>query len=98
MGLTGGSDNKESACKAVGWGLIPELLRFPGKQMATHYSILVWRISWTEEPGGLQSMEWQRGVHDWGTKHTASKELKNTIFKPKEGTNEKLLKMKNDVI
>ena len=24
--------------------------------MATHYSILAWRISWTEEPGGLQSM------------------------------------------
>ena len=26
------------------------------KEMATHYSILAWRISWTEEPGGLQSM------------------------------------------
>ena len=24
--------------------------------MATHYSILAWRIPWTEEPGGLQSM------------------------------------------
>ena len=28
--------------------------------MATHCSILAWRISWTEEPGGLQSMELQR--------------------------------------
>ena len=27
--------------------------------MATHPSILAWRIPWTEEPGGLQSMEWQ---------------------------------------
>ena len=27
------------------------------KGMATHSSILVWRIPWTEEPGGLQSME-----------------------------------------
>ena len=27
------------------------------KQMATHYSILAWKIPWTEEPGGLQSME-----------------------------------------
>ena len=29
------------------------------KGMATHSSILAWRISWTEEPGGLQSMESQ---------------------------------------
>ena len=27
------------------------------KEMATHSSILVWRIPWTEEPGGLQSIE-----------------------------------------
>ena len=27
------------------------------KEMATHSSILAWRIPWTEEPGGLQSME-----------------------------------------
>ena len=27
--------------------------------MATHPSILAWRTPWTEEPGGLQSMEWQ---------------------------------------
>ena len=26
------------------------------KEMATHYGILVWKIPWTEEPGGLQSM------------------------------------------
>ena len=29
------------------------------KEMATHSSILAWKISWTEEPGGLQSMAWQ---------------------------------------
>ena len=32
------------------------------KGMATHSSILAWRIPWTEEPGRLQSMGWQR-VH-----------------------------------
>ena len=32
--------------------------------MATHPSILAWRISWTEEPGGLQSMELQRVGYD----------------------------------
>ena len=30
------------------------------KEMATHFSILAWKISWTEEPGGLQSMELQK--------------------------------------
>ena len=34
------------------------------KRMATHSSILVWRIPWTEEPGGLQSMGSQRVRHD----------------------------------
>ena len=28
--------------------------------MATHSTILAWEIPWTEEPGGLQSMGWQR--------------------------------------
>ena len=32
--------------------------------MATHSSILAWRISWTEEPGRLQSMESQRVRHN----------------------------------
>ena len=32
--------------------------------MASHFSILAWRISWTEEPGGLQSMGLQRVVHN----------------------------------
>ena len=32
--------------------------------MATHSSILAWRIPWTEEPGGLQSIEMQRVGHD----------------------------------
>ena len=34
------------------------------KEMATHSSILAWRIPWTEEPGGLQSVELQRVRHD----------------------------------
>ena len=29
------------------------------KEMATHSSVLAWRIPWTEEPGGLQSTGWQ---------------------------------------
>ena len=35
------------------------------KEMATHSSILSWKIPWTEEPGGLQSMGLERIGHDW---------------------------------
>ena len=34
------------------------------KEMATHSSILAWKISWMEKPGGLQSMGSQRVGHD----------------------------------
>ena len=34
------------------------------KEMATHSSILAWKIPWTEEPGGLQSTGLQRVGHD----------------------------------
>ena len=34
------------------------------KQIATHSNVLAWRIPWTEEPGGLQSMGLQRVGHD----------------------------------
>ena len=39
------------------------------KEMATHSSILAWRIPWTEEPGGLQSTGSQRVGHNWATSH-----------------------------
>ena len=38
------------------------------KEMATHSSICAWRIPWTEEPGGLQSIVLQRVRHNWATK------------------------------
>ena len=42
----------------------------------THSSILAWRISWTEEPGGLQSMGPPRVRHDSVTEEQQSKEMK----------------------
>ena len=36
-------------------------------ELATHSSILAWRILWMEEPGGLQSMGLQGVGHDWAT-------------------------------
>ena len=37
------------------------------KEMATHSSILTWKTPWTEEPGDLQSIAWQRVGHDRAT-------------------------------
>ena len=42
------------------------------KEMATHSSILVWEIPWTEEPGLLQSMGSQRVRRNWETKQQQS--------------------------
>ena len=44
--------------QSLGWGDLLE------RGMATHSSVLVWRIPWTEEPDGLQSMGSQRVGHD----------------------------------
>ena len=51
------------------------------KQMATHSSILAWRIPWTEEPGGLQSMESQRVRHDWATSLSIVNEMGQSLWK-----------------
>ena len=64
MGFPGGSGGKEFTCNAetqvqsLGW---EELLE---KGIATHSSILAWRIPWTKEPGELQSMGSQRVRHN----------------------------------
>ena len=42
----------------------------PLEERTTHSSTLAWRIPWTEEPGGVQSMGSQRLRHNWVTKHT----------------------------
>ena len=49
---------QETWVQSLGWGDPLE------ESMATHSSILTWEIPWTEEPGGLQSMESQRVGHD----------------------------------
>ena len=71
VGLPSGASGKEPACqcrrckrrgiRSLGWEDPLE------KGVVTHSSILVWRISWTEEPGRLQSMGSQRVGHDWVT-------------------------------
>ena len=60
-----GSHSKESACNAGDLGLIPGSWRSLKRGIATHSSILVWKIPWTEEPGRLQSMGLQRIRHEY---------------------------------
>ena len=63
-GFSHGLDGEKSACNAGNPGLIPGQEDPLGKGMATHSSILAWRIPLSEEPGGLQSMGLKRIRHD----------------------------------
>ena len=55
MGFPGGSDGKESACNEGDPGSVSLGQEDPlEKEMATHCSIVTWRIPWAEEPGRLQ--------------------------------------------
>ena len=68
MGFPAGASGKEPSCK---WGdvrdtgSIPGLGRLTEKGKATHTNILAWKIPWTEEPGGLQSIGSQRVGQNW---------------------------------
>ena len=67
MGFPGSSVGKESTFYAGDtgdMGSIPGSGRSLEEGMATHSSILAWRIPWTEEPGRLQSTGLQRVEHD----------------------------------
>ena len=56
-------------CRKLGFN--PWVGKIPlEEEMATHCSILAWKIPWTAEPGGLQSMESQRVGHNGATEHT----------------------------
>ena len=76
----GGSEDKASACnvetrvRSLGWEDPLE------KEMSTHSSILVWRIPWTEEPGGLQSTGSQRVRHEWVTSLSLICKQKNLLL------------------
>ena len=61
---------KESACKAGDTHLIPGGEDPLEEEMATHSSILTWKIPWTEEPGGLPS-PWGQSESDTATELTS---------------------------
>ena len=65
MGFLDDSDGKESAYNVPRPKFDPWVGKILlEKGMATHSSILVWKIPWTEDSGGLQSMRSQRVGHD----------------------------------
>ena len=77
LGFPGGSDSKEpdSNMGDLGWEDPLE------KGMATHSSILAWRIPWTEKSGRLQSMGLPRVRHDWVTyTHTQTHTLISLVW------------------
>ena len=61
--------------------LIPGYGRSSGGDLATHSSILAWKIPWTKEPGRLQSIESQRVRHDWVTKYNITHQKRKGIRK-----------------
>ena len=62
---------RETRVRSLGWEDPLE------KEMATHSSILAWRIPWTEEPGRLQSMESHRvaGIDDYINQNRVQKQI-----------------------
>ena len=60
MGFPGGSVVKNLPADQETWVRSLGQEDPPEKEMATHSSILAWRITWTEEPGGLQSTGLQK--------------------------------------
>ena len=62
------STTLETQVQTLGWEDILE------KEMATHSSILAWRIPWTEEPGPIQSMGSQKSQTLLNDKHTHTDE------------------------
>ena len=63
FGWPGGSDSKESACSAGDPGSTPGLVRSPGEGNGYPLQHSCLENPWTEEPGGLESMELQRIGH-----------------------------------
>ena len=74
---------KESACQLGDADSIPGSRSSPGEGDAIHSSILAWKIPWTEEPGGLESMELQELDTTWWL----------NIYIHSQGVPEKVLKM-----
>ena len=64
---------QETQVQSLGWGDPLE------EGMSTHSNILAWKIPWTEEPGGLESLGSQRARHSWSDWAAAENTQKRRI-------------------
>ena len=89
--LPGNSHGRKSLIGCSPWGLKESDTRLSDftftfhfhaleKEMATHSSVLAWRIPWTEEPGGLPSVGSHRVRHDWSDLAAAEHNAHNETF------------------
>ena len=78
-GFPGGSDGKESSCNAAAPGSVPEQGRSPGGGNGYPLQYSCWRIPWTEEAGGLQSIGSQRACLFFHS--SRGQDSKNVSFK-----------------
>ena len=70
---------KESACQCRRHGFDPWVWKILGEGNGNPLSILAWDIPWTEEPGGLQSMESQRVRYDLATKQVLTEYINQSL-------------------
>ena len=94
LGVPGGSVVKNPPAKQETWVQSLGQEYSLEKEMATHCSILAWKIPWIEEPGRLQSMGSQRVVHYLGTNNTRN----ITLFLLKRNTRRNTLTLLNHKI
>ena len=64
LGFLGGSEGKESACNEGDPSSVPGLGKSAGEGNGNPLQYLAWKIPWTKESGGLQSMGLQRVRHN----------------------------------
>ena len=73
VGFPRGSAGKESICQCRRHkrrGFNPWVRKIPWRRRWQPTRLLTWEIPWTEEPGGLQSITWQRVGYNWAHMHT----------------------------
>ena len=74
----GGAVGKNLPASARDTGLIPGSGRSPGGGNSNPFSVLAWKIPWTEETGGLQPIRLQRVRHAWVTEHACTPTVTHT--------------------
>ena len=91
LGFPGGTvvKNLPAMQEALGMRVWPLIRKIPWSRNS---SILAWKIPWTEEPGGLQSMGLPRVEHNWATEHALTHK---TLWIPTVDSNEKHISTNN---